>query len=54
MTALIPNVLQMKAEFIQATLETLYMTAVSALVAGILGLGFGGTVSRDTTPWHFS
>ncbi|QAA28528.1 methionine ABC transporter permease [Lactiplantibacillus plantarum] len=41
MTALIPNVLQMKAEFIQATLETLYMTAVSALVAGILGLGLG-------------
>lgn len=50
MTALIPNVLQMKAEFIQATLETLYMTAVSALVAGILG----GTVSGDTAPWHFS
>ncbi|NLS60535.1 methionine ABC transporter permease [Lactiplantibacillus plantarum] len=41
MTALIPNVLQMKAEFIQATLETLYMTAVSALVAGILGWGLG-------------
>lgn len=41
MTALIPNVLQMKAEFIQATLETLNMTAVSALVAGILGLGLG-------------
>ena len=41
MTTLIPNVLQMKAEFIQATLETLYMTAVSALVAGILGLGLG-------------
>lgn len=41
MTALIPNVLQMKAEFIQATSETLYMTAVSALVAGILGLGLG-------------
>ena len=41
MTALIPNVLQMKAEFIQATLETLYMTAVSALVAGILGLVLG-------------
>lgn len=41
MTTLIPNVLQMKAEFIQATLETLYMTVVSALVAGILGLGLG-------------
>ncbi|AYJ35531.1 methionine ABC transporter permease [Lactiplantibacillus argentoratensis] len=41
MTTLIPKVLQMKAEFIQATLETLYMTAVSALVAGILGLGLG-------------
>ncbi|KZT89413.1 Methionine ABC transporter permease protein [Lactiplantibacillus plantarum] len=41
MTTLIPNVLQMKAEFIQATLETLYMTAVSALVAGILGLELG-------------
>ena len=41
MTTLIPNVLQMKAEFVQATLETLYMTAVSALVAGLLGLGLG-------------
>ncbi|EQM55385.1 ABC transporter permease [Lactiplantibacillus plantarum EGD-AQ4] len=41
MSALIPNVLQMKAEFIQATWETLYMTASSALVAGVLGLGLG-------------
>ncbi|MCM8607725.1 MULTISPECIES: methionine ABC transporter permease [Lactiplantibacillus] len=41
MSALIPNVLQMKAEFIQATWETLYMTAISAIVAGILGLGLG-------------
>ncbi|EIW13850.1 Methionine ABC transporter, permease protein [Lactiplantibacillus pentosus KCA1] len=41
MSALIPNVLQMKAEFIQATWETLYMTAISALVAGVLGLGLG-------------
>ncbi|PRO91294.1 methionine ABC transporter permease [Lactiplantibacillus pentosus] len=41
MSALIPNVLQMKAEFMQATWETLYMTAISAIVAGILGLGLG-------------
>ncbi|MDY1545119.1 methionine ABC transporter permease [Lactiplantibacillus pentosus] len=41
MSALIPNVLQMKAEFIQATWETLYMTAISAIVAGTLGLGLG-------------
>ncbi|AYJ41931.1 methionine ABC transporter permease [Lactiplantibacillus pentosus] len=41
MSALIPNVLQMKAEFIQATWETLYMTAINAIVAGILGLGLG-------------
>ncbi|MBO9166283.1 methionine ABC transporter permease [Lactiplantibacillus pentosus] len=41
MSALIPNVLQMKAEFIQATWETLYMTTISAIVAGILGLGLG-------------
>ncbi|MCJ8179741.1 methionine ABC transporter permease [Lactiplantibacillus pentosus] len=41
MSALIPNVLQMKAEFIQAAWETLYMTAISAIVAGILGLGLG-------------
>ncbi|MDO7804186.1 methionine ABC transporter permease [Lactiplantibacillus pentosus] len=41
MSALIPNVLQMKAEFIQATWETLYMTAISAIVAGMLGLGLG-------------
>ncbi|VDG33860.1 methionine ABC transporter permease [Lactobacillus pentosus] [Lactiplantibacillus mudanjiangensis] len=41
MAALIPNVLQMKSEFIQATLETLYMTAFSAIIAGVLGLGLG-------------
>ncbi|MCE6029984.1 ABC transporter permease [Lactiplantibacillus pentosus] len=41
MSALIPNVLQMKAEFIQATWETLYMTTISAIVAGILGLDLG-------------
>jgi len=41
MAALLPNVLQMKSEFIQATLATLYMTAVSAIIAGMLGLGLG-------------
>ncbi|WP_047999661.1 methionine ABC transporter permease [Lactiplantibacillus herbarum] len=41
MAALLPNVLQMKSEFIQATLATLYMTAVSAIIAGVLGLGLG-------------
>lgn len=41
MAALLPNVLQMKSDFIQATLETLYMTLASAVIAGILGLGLG-------------
>lgn len=41
MAALLPNVLQMKSDFIQATMETLYMTLASAVIAGILGLGLG-------------
>lgn len=38
---IIPNVLQMKGQFIQATWETLYTTFGSAIVAGILGLLLG-------------
>ncbi|AVK61202.1 methionine ABC transporter permease [Lactobacillus sp. CBA3605] len=41
MAALIPNVLQMKSEFIQATLETLYMTFFSAIIAAVFGLLLG-------------
>ncbi|MCP9311912.1 ABC transporter permease [Liquorilactobacillus satsumensis] len=41
MANLIPNVLQMKAEFVQAIWETLYMTFAAALVAAILGLLLG-------------
>lgn len=41
MAALIPNVLQMKAEFLQATWETIYMTFFSALISAVLGLLFG-------------
>ncbi len=50
-----PHVLTMKQQMIQATLETLYMTGISALVAGILGLATGvllvvsqeGGISQD-------
>ncbi|MFD0897280.1 methionine ABC transporter permease [Loigolactobacillus binensis] len=41
MAALIPNVISMQSEFIQATLETLYMTFFSAIISAILGLLFG-------------
>lgn len=41
MAALIPNVLSMKAEFIQAIFATLYMTFFSAIVSAVLGLLFG-------------
>ncbi len=41
MANLIPNVLQMKAEFVQAIWETLYMTFAAAIVAAILGLLLG-------------
>jgi D-methionine transport system permease protein len=41
MNNIIPNVLQMKGQFIQATWETLYMTFVSAIVAAFLGLLLG-------------
>ncbi len=35
---LFPNVLDMKTEFIDAIYQTIYMTVVSALFAGVLGL----------------
>lgn len=41
MAALIPNVISMKSEFVQATLETLYMTFGSAIIAAVLGLALG-------------
>lgn len=41
MAAIIPNVIEMKAEFIQAIFETLYMTFFSAIVSAILGLVCG-------------
>ncbi|KRM04040.1 MAG: methionine ABC transporter permease [Liquorilactobacillus ghanensis] len=41
MNNIIPNVLQMKGQFVQATWETLYMTFASAIVAAFLGLLLG-------------
>lgn len=41
MAAIIPNVIEMKTEFIQAIFETLYMTFFSAIISGVLGLVFG-------------
>ncbi|OIM21159.1 methionine ABC transporter permease [Oenococcus oeni] len=38
---LMPNVIAMKGEFIEATFETIYMTVVSAIIAGIFGLASG-------------
>ncbi|WP_057803397.1 methionine ABC transporter permease [Pediococcus stilesii] len=41
MVNLIPNVVNMKQQLIDATWATLYMTITSAIIAGILGLGIG-------------
>lgn len=41
MNAIIPNVIAMKGEFVQATWETIYMTLVSAIISAVLGLLFG-------------
>ncbi|WP_407856032.1 methionine ABC transporter permease [Enterococcus hailinensis] len=38
MSQLFPNVIAMQADIWQATLETIYMTVVSAVIAGVLGL----------------
>ena len=38
---LFPNVVDMKAEFIDAIWQTIYMTLASAFFAGILGLATG-------------
>lgn len=38
MSQLFPNVIAMQADIWQATLETIYMTIASALIAGVLGL----------------
>jgi len=36
-----PNAVTMKGDFIQATGETLYMTAITAIVAGVIGMAIG-------------
>ena len=36
-----PNVMEIPDEFIQATIETLYMSFWSSLIGGILGVFFG-------------
>ncbi|MFC6253788.1 methionine ABC transporter permease [Secundilactobacillus hailunensis] len=41
MNAIMPNVMAMKGEFIQATWETIYMTLMSAIVSAVLGLLVG-------------
>ena len=38
MSQLFPNVIAMQADIWQATLETIYMTIASAVIAGVLGL----------------
>ena len=42
MSAIMPNVIAMKGEFLQATWETIYMTLMSAIVSAVLGLLVGG------------
>lgn len=41
MSAIMPNVIAMKGEFLQATWETIYMTLMSAVISAVLGLLFG-------------
>lgn len=41
MRAIMPNVIAMKGEFIQATWQTIYMTLMSAIVSAVLGLLVG-------------
>ena len=41
MSAIMPNVIAMKGEFLQATWETIYMTLMSAIVSAVLGLLVG-------------
>ncbi|HCT95768.1 methionine ABC transporter permease [Vagococcus sp.] len=41
LAAWLPNVVTLKNDFIQSTLETLYMVGVTALIAGILGIILG-------------
>lgn len=36
-----PNAVTMKSEFMQATGETLYMTLITAIIAGIIGMALG-------------
>lgn len=44
-----PNVIQLKQEFIQSTIETLYMVFWTALIAGILGV-LVGVILVSTSP----
>ncbi|PWG00141.1 methionine ABC transporter permease [Levilactobacillus bambusae] len=39
-----PNVVTMKADFVTATGETLYMVAITAIVAGVIGMAMGITL----------
>lgn len=41
MASWFPNVIHMQTEFVQATWETVYMTLISAIIAGVLGLATG-------------
>ncbi|GEP19623.1 methionine ABC transporter permease [Pediococcus argentinicus] len=41
MINLLPNVIHMKDQFITATWETIYMTFLSAIIAGVIGLALG-------------
>ncbi|MTV81602.1 methionine ABC transporter permease [Secundilactobacillus folii] len=41
MNAIMPNVMAMKGQFVQATWETIYMTLASAVISAVLGLLFG-------------
>ena len=41
MANLLPNVIHMQSEFAQATWQTIYMTLISSVVAGIFGLATG-------------
>lgn len=37
----LPNVIQIPNEFVQATLDTLYMSFFTSIVSGVLGIFFG-------------
>ncbi len=49
LTELLPNVMLLKDEFIQATWQTIYMVLVTSLIAGIFGIIIG-TILTVTEP----